>query len=111
MRAAPDEILRSCLVAPPAVLRSVRTQVSAPFLDRPLTARTLVIFLVARAYARSGDLDVAFLSGSWSACPARGVVPEMLRAVWHAAHHDELERARPDDGAHGFRRLIARALS
>jgi hypothetical protein len=109
--AAPDDILRSCLVAPPAVLRSVRAEVSAPFLGRPLTTRTLVIFLVARAYARSGDLDVAFLSGSWSAGPARGVVPEMLRAVWHAAHHDELEKARLDEGAHGLRRLLARALS
>jgi hypothetical protein len=87
---SPDDILRECLVAPPAVLRGCKREVSAPFLDRPLGTQTLVVFLVARAFALSGDLDVAFLADGWSRCPAHRVVPEMLRSVWHAAHHDEL---------------------
>jgi hypothetical protein len=72
-------------------LRGCSDVVVAPFLDRPLTPQSLVVFLVARAYATSGDLDVAFSSNTWSACPARHVIPDMLRVVWRAAHHDEAE--------------------
>ena len=49
----------------------------------------LIVFLVAKSFATSGDLDDAFLGESWSACPARDVIPEMLRAVWYAAHREE----------------------
>jgi hypothetical protein len=107
----PDEILRECLVAPPALLRGCSEQLSAPFLDQPLTKRTLIVFLVARAYSISGDLDVAFLSDSWSACPARRVVPEMLRAVWQAAHHDEAETRRLIATINSWSRLWHRAVS
>jgi hypothetical protein len=107
----PDEILRECLVAPPAVLRGCSEQLSVPFLDQPLTKRSLIVFLVARAYSISGDLDVAFLSDSWSACPARRVVPEMLRAVWHAAHHDEAEAKRLISTINSWSRLWHRAVS
>ena len=91
-RLSPDDILRECLVAPPVVLRRCTQDVEAPFLGRPLTRTTVILFLVARAFAASGDLDVAFLADGWSACPAQRVIPEMLRAVWHAAHHDEAEQ-------------------
>jgi hypothetical protein len=86
---SPDDILRECLAAPPAVLRTCTQEVSLPVLAQPLTPRSLIVFLVAKAYTESGDLDVAFLGDQWSACPARRVVPEMLRATWHAANHDE----------------------
>jgi hypothetical protein len=87
----PDDILRECLVAPPLVLRGCDDVVGAPFLDHPLTQRSLIVFLVARAFAASGDIDIAFLSDSWSACPARRVVPEMLRTAWRTAHHHPAE--------------------
>jgi hypothetical protein len=86
---SPDDILRECLVAPPAVLRTCKQALHVPFLDKPLSARSVIVLLVAKAYASSGDLDVAFLGDQWSACPARRVVPEMLRAAWHTANHDE----------------------
>jgi hypothetical protein len=86
---SPDEILRECLAAPPAVLRGCTQEITVPFLSEPLSPRSLIVFLVAKAYAKSGDLDVAFLGDQWSACPARRVVPEMLRGAWHAANHDE----------------------
>jgi hypothetical protein len=92
---SPDDALRDCLAAPPAVLRGCAHEVSAPFLNRPLTKRTVIVFLLAQAYQRSGDLDVAFLSDGWSACPAREVIPEMLRAAWHGAHHDEPAQDKP----------------
>jgi hypothetical protein len=94
-RLSPDDILRECLAAPPAVLRSCTQDVRVEFLAEPLTQRSLVVFLVAKAYASSADLDVAFLGDQWSACPARRVVPEMLRAAWHTANHDE--PAKKDD--------------
>ena len=89
-----DEIVRECLSVPPALVRGCSGVVAAPFLDRPLSDRTLVVFLLGRAFAETGDLDVAFLSDTWSACPARVVIPEMLRAVWRAAQHDEAEAKR-----------------
>jgi hypothetical protein len=83
--ASANRVLARYMGVPPAILRGCRRRIDVPFLGRPLTRHTLVVFLVARAFARSGDFDVAFLSGSWSGCPARHVVPEMLREAWHLA--------------------------
>jgi hypothetical protein len=109
---SPDDALRECLYAPPAILRGCAHDVTTPFLSRPLTKQTLIVFLLGRAYARSGDLDVAFLADGWSACPARVVVPEMLRAAWHSAHHDEpVEETHLLDRINGFRRIFTRAVA
>jgi hypothetical protein len=108
---SPDDILRHCLVAPPAVVRGCRAEVQPPFLTHPITRQTVIVFLVARAYAASGDLDVAFLSDGWSACPARRVIPEMLRAVWHAAHHDEADDKRLLTTINNWSRIWNRAVS
>lgn len=86
---SPDEVLRTCLTVPPAVLRGCSAEIDAPFLSKPLSSKTLIVFLVAKSFATSGDLDDAFLGEQWSACPARDVIPEMLRAVWYAAHREE----------------------
>ena len=106
-----EDILRECLIAPPAVLRGCSEELSVPFLDQPLTKRSLIVFLIARAYSTSGDLNIAFLSDSWSACPARRVLPEMLRAVWQAAHHDEAEAKRLISSINSWSRLWHRAVS
>jgi len=108
---SPDEILRHCLRAPPAVLRGCTAEVTTPFLDRPLTPHTLIVLLVARAYQSSGDLDVAFLSDGWSRCPAHEVVPEMLRALWHSAHHDERTPQRLFAKINDWSRQVGRAVS
>jgi hypothetical protein len=78
-------LLRACLVAPPAVLRGCSERLSVPFLSQPLTERSVVVFLVAKAFARTGDLNTAFLADSWSACPARDLVPELLSAALQQA--------------------------
>lgn len=94
---SPDDIVRECLVAPPVVLRSCSSEkLQLPFLKEPLTQRSLILFLVDKAYKRSGDLDVAFLGDQWSACPARRVVPEMLRAAWHVANRDDSKKKKDD---------------
>jgi hypothetical protein len=107
---SPDDILRECLAAPPAILRSCTQDVSVPFLDQPLTQRSLIVFLLAKAYASSGDLDVAFLGDQWSACPARRVVPEMLRAAWHTANHDEPKDESVLAKINGWGRLFNRGV-
>jgi hypothetical protein len=110
--ASANRALARCLRAPPAVLRGCRRRIVAPFLAEPLTPRTLVVFLVARAFARSGDLDVAFLSGTWSGCPAHEVVLDLLREAWHAARDSKTppgdvwsERVKP------WGRVLLRAVS
>jgi hypothetical protein len=80
-----DALLRACLVAPPAVLRGCSERLSVPFLSQPLTQRSVVVFLVAKSFARTGDLNAAFLGDNWSACPARSLVPELLSAAMQQA--------------------------
>jgi hypothetical protein len=106
-----DEIVLETLVAPPAVLRGCSGRFKPPFLARPLTERTLIVFLVARAFARSRDLDVAFLTDHWSGCPAHDAVPELLRAVWHSAQHGEIEHDRLFAKINVWTRLWHRAVS
>jgi hypothetical protein len=105
-----EAALRECLVAPPVVLRACDDVVGPPFLDDPLGPRTLIVFLVARAFARSGDLDDAFLADSWSACPARSAIQEMLGIAWRSAHHHDAEVERLLS-IHSWSRLWHRAVS
>jgi hypothetical protein len=106
-----EDALRECLTVPPALLRVCSAELTAPFLKRPLTKRSVIVFLTARAYAASGDLDVAFMGQEWSACPARRVVPEMLRAVWHSANQEEVEDKRLFATINSWSRLWHRAAS
>lgn len=89
----PEEAMRQCLIVPPILVRGCERELRAPFLRKPLNRRTLVVFLLARAYDKSGDLELAFLGNNWSACPAKHVVPHMLRAVWQAAVEVEAKRS------------------
>lgn len=107
----PDDALRECLTAPPAVLRGCAREIAAPFLDQPLTELSIVVFLVARAFQTSGDFDVAFLADGWSRCPAHRVIPEMLRSVWYTAHQEEPEERRLLSTINTWSRLWHRAVS
>lgn len=75
-----------------AKLKGVTRITQVPFDARPLTPRTLAIFLVAHALSQSGDVNVAFLSGGWSACPAQRLIPEVMSGAWHAAKEKETRR-------------------
>lgn len=88
-----EEAMRQCLIVPPVLLRGCEREVQAPFLRVPLNRRSLVVFLLARAYDKSGDLTLAFLGDTWSACPAQHIVPHMLRAVWKSAIEVEAKRS------------------
>lgn len=108
---SPDNAVRECLTAPPAVVRGCSATIEAPFLESSLTTRTLVVFMVAESFSRSGDLDDAFLAESWSRCPAHEVVPEMLRAVWHAAHSDDIKADPIKAKINGLGTLFQRAVA
>jgi hypothetical protein len=82
---SPERAVQQCLVVPPVLVRGCSREIRAPFLRSPLGRRSLVVFLLGHAYRKEQDLDLAFLDHTWSACPARHVVPSMLEGVWKAA--------------------------
>lgn len=82
-RYTPGEAASLCLAAPPRVLRratGLGTTAHGTFRDG-----TLVLFCTEAARARSLAHDVAFLTGSWSRCPAQAWVPALLASVWQRA--------------------------
>jgi hypothetical protein len=100
---SPEQAMRECLAVPPVVLRGCAREVKAPFLREPLGRKSIVVFMLGRAYKESGDMDDAFLGESWSACPARHVVPGMLKEVWQAAAEAKVEHET------GWRRILGTA--
>lgn len=74
-----------CLRAPRRVPRSVETVLPTPFTRAPLRPGGLVMLELASAGERAPDPDIVFMTGRWSACPARDFVPALLRAAWEAA--------------------------
>jgi hypothetical protein len=78
-----EEALARCLSAPQSVLREAiapGTTAAASF--RP---GTLVMLLLEEARARHCRRDLAFMSASWSRCPAHAWVTSLLTAVWERA--------------------------
>lgn len=96
-----EQMLRECLHAPPAILRGCERELRAPFLGKPLTPRTLIVFLLARAVETSGELDVAFLADEWSRCPAHRAIRALLGSVWDAKRghaHDSAVAVQGNNG-------------
>lgn len=84
-----DEVLARCLVAPSGILRQVQAPLNTPALDRTLPAGALVVYEIGKAVAASGDRSLAFMADGWSRCPAAGLMPQVLLAVWRAARAGE----------------------
>jgi hypothetical protein len=82
-RHTPAEAASICLAAPPRVLRYA----TAPGANAHATFRagTLVLIGLEAARARTLAHDVAFLTETWSRCPAHAWVPALLEAVWQRA--------------------------
>jgi hypothetical protein len=100
LAAGPDAVRRlsteaavaQCLAAPDSVLR----QAVAPGATTAGSFRrgTIVLLELEAARARSLRRDVAFMTGSWSRCPAHRWVPALLAAVW-----DRVAAARREEGS------------
>lgn len=76
-------MLGRALAAPTAVLR-----VATDYADTaagPVAPGTLVVMQLDAATGRTSDPRVAFMAGSWSACPADRVVTAMLAEIWQRA--------------------------
>ena len=71
------------LAAPKAVLRSCPRDADTP--AGPVAPGTLVLLQLDDAVSLTSDPRVAFLSESWSFCPAHRLVPAMLAEIWFRA--------------------------
>ena len=81
-------ILGGALGGPENVLR--HSSVHADTAAGPVAPGTLVLLQVGKAVKLSADQRVAFLSESWSFCPAHHIVPVMLAEIWHRATGERL---------------------
>ncbi|NBB70367.1 MAG: hypothetical protein GVY33_08595 [Alphaproteobacteria bacterium] len=84
-------VLGRALTAPDIVVRTATMPAETP--AGPVAAGTLVMLETAAATELSADPRVAFLSESWSACPAHATVPAMLAEIWWRATGERVELA------------------
>jgi hypothetical protein len=82
-RTPPERAAITCLVAPAEVLREAIGHGATP--HGSFRPGTLVLLRLETARARALSSDLAFLSMSWSRCPAHAWVPGLLAAVWARA--------------------------
>ncbi|QDY71592.1 hypothetical protein [Qingshengfaniella alkalisoli] len=83
-------VLARAITAPDSVLRQVKTPCTVA--GQPMKAGGLVILRTRQAAEAHLDLSTAFLSGSWSKCPADSFVPRMIAEVWARAMGERLDR-------------------
>lgn len=84
-RAGEATIAEQCLVPPDSALRTVSEPVQTAYRRNPLKPGALIVYRLADAYGERADVAATFRSGAWAECPAHGLVPNFLRAVWRQA--------------------------
>jgi hypothetical protein len=52
---------------------------------KPLKPGTLIVYRLADAFGDRADIAGTFRNATWAECPAHGLVPNFLRAVWRRA--------------------------
>ncbi len=82
-RLSPEAAAAQCLVAPQQVLRQPLTSGGSPAGD--FDATTLVMLQLDAAHTRAPNAEMAFMTESWSRCPAHAWVPALLAGVWRTA--------------------------
>lgn len=75
--------LGSAMAAPDAILRHATAY--ADTAGGTVAPGTLVIMFLDGAVQRTADPRIAFMSDSWSVCPAHRIVPAMLAEIWFLA--------------------------
>ena len=75
-----DAAVDECLFAPAAVVRQAKT--SGEVGGCPFRRGSLFILELGSASKGAANRDIAFLSQSWSRCPAEKWVPALLEGVW-----------------------------
>jgi hypothetical protein len=82
-RYAPAEAASLCLSAPARIVRQAKARGSVGLAN--FRAGALILFQLEEAREPTLRPDMAFMSQSWSHCPARFWVPALLAAIWAAA--------------------------
>ena len=80
---SPEGAGAKCIFAPDKVLRQPLAPESST--DGELEISTLVILNLQDANAKAPDKSIAFLTGTWSQCPAESWVPALLEGIWRRA--------------------------
>ncbi len=88
-RASEETIAEQCLVPPEAALRTVSAPVQTIHRRKPLEPGALIVYRLADAFGERADIAGTFRVGAWSECPAHGLVPNFLRAVWRRATEED----------------------
>lgn len=83
VRYAPEEAASLCLSAPDSVPREAVAAGSTSIAS--FREGTLVLLRLEKARERTLRPDIAFMTGTWSRCPAHKWVPALLAAVWQRA--------------------------
>ena len=81
-------VIGGALAAPEAVLRRSDRHAETP--AGTVDSGTLVLLRLDDATALTSDPRIAFLSESWSFCPAHRIVPAMLAEIWFRATGERL---------------------
>lgn len=84
-RASEATIAQQCLVPPESALRTVTAPLQTAHRRNPLKPGALIVYQLADAFGERADVAGTFRSGLWAECPAHGLVPTFLRAVWRRA--------------------------
>lgn len=84
-RASEETIVGQCLVPPDSALRTVSAPVQTIHRRKPLNPGALIVYRLADAFGERADIAATFRRGTWAECPAHGLVPNFLRAVWRRA--------------------------
>ncbi len=80
---SPESAGSKCIFAPEKVLRQPVAPENST--EGELETATLVILNLQDANAKAPDKSVAFLTGTWSQCPAESWVPALLEGTWRRA--------------------------
>ncbi len=80
---SPESAGSRCLFAPQTVIRQPVAQVDCA--EGRLGTGTLVLLKLQAANEQAPNRDVAFLSRTWSRCPAEQWVPALLAGIWRRA--------------------------
>jgi len=84
-------MMQHCLAGPPRLMRVVRAPVEGDAGQLRLRKGEVLLYDMKTARSYEPGVDV-FMRGQWNQCPAHGLIPKLLGAVWKRAQHD---RRRP----------------
>ncbi|HWK08036.1 MAG TPA: hypothetical protein VNS58_30615 [Puia sp.] len=79
----PEDAVRECLMPPPVVLRQATAEGTVS--GCPFAKYSLLLLELGAAYKKGASVDMVFMNGSWSRCPAEQWVPAVLAGVWKRA--------------------------